>query len=65
MPYIYDFIETSQGWKVVIVDTMSTEAPGELATDMGYDDNQWDADAANNNSKVSSNARIHSAHLAL
>ena len=57
-PYIYDFTETSNGWSVMIVDSMSSESPGSATGDDGYTFNPWDADPANSNSKVGIDARI-------
>ncbi|MCC6370615.1 MAG: T9SS type A sorting domain-containing protein [Bacteroidia bacterium] len=58
-PYIYDFMETSAGWNVAIIDSMSSEAPGERSTDDGFTDNPWDpAGGSSGSDKVSSCARI-------
>jgi hypothetical protein len=57
-PYIYDFTETATGWKVMMVDSMSSEAPGSRTGDDGYTFNPWDADPSNSNSKIDLDARI-------
>lgn len=55
-PYIYDFTETPTGWKVTVIDSMSSEAPGITPTSNGFGDNPWDIGTAGN--KVDSDARI-------
>lgn len=57
-PYIYDFMETSTGWNVAIIDSMSSEAPGERSADDGYNENPWDPTGGGGTDKVSSAARI-------
>ncbi len=57
-PYIYDFIETATGWTVAVVDSMSTEAPGERSGDDGYAFNPWDASGGSGSDKVRSNASL-------
>ncbi len=67
-PYIYDFMETNNGWNVEIVDSMLTEAPGVLTSQPGYSYNPWDSQGGSNdwhlnlvniqNQKISSAARI-------
>jgi hypothetical protein len=57
-PYIYDFYSTASGWKVAIVDSMGSEAPGERSTDDGFADNPWDATGGTTNTKVNSEARL-------
>lgn len=56
-PYVYDFIckpssatSTASGatWSVVVVDSMSTEAPGTAATDAGVNDNPWNVNPDGN-----------------
>ncbi len=58
-PYIYDFTETPTGFNVTVIDSMSSEAPGETSGTNGYNDNPWDAaGGASGTDKVSSDARI-------
>lgn len=58
-PYIFDFTETNQGyWNVTIIDSMSTEAPGETIGSDGYDYNPWDATGGTGTDRVSADARI-------
>jgi len=58
-PYLYDFVGDGSGpWTYKLIDSLSTEAPGSATIDAGYSDNPWDADPGNNNSKVTSDARI-------
>jgi hypothetical protein len=58
-PYIYDFTTKEQGgWNWMLIDSLETEAPGDASTEDGYEDNPWDKDGTNSNSKVSSAARI-------
>lgn len=58
-PYIYDFIETANGWDVIVVDSMATEGPGIRAGEDGFNDNPWDATGgAGNDEKIPSSARI-------
>lgn len=55
-PYVYDFIgDGTTPWTYFTVDSLSSEGPGGAATDGGYDENPWDADAG---SKVTSDSRI-------
>ena len=55
-PYVYDFIgDGTTPWTYFTVDSLSSEGPGGGATDGGYDENPWDADAG---SKVTSDSRI-------
>lgn len=54
-PYIYDFTETATGWNVMVVDSMSSESPGNATGDNGYADNPW---LDNAGSKISVDARI-------
>lgn len=57
-PYIYDFVETTSGWRVMMVDSMSSEAPGFSVGDNGYAYNPWDVEPNQNNRKVQLDARI-------
>ena len=57
-PYIYDFMETATGWTVAVIDSMSTEAPGETLGSDGYASNPWDPAGGSGTDKVSSDARI-------
>ena len=64
-PYIYDFYtsattNTSTGsWNVMMVDSMSSESPGETSGTPGYAANPWDAAGGSSGTdKVSSDARI-------
>lgn len=64
-PYIYDFYtsattNTSTGsWNVMVIDSMSSEGPGETTTAPGYGSNPWDAAGGSSGTdKVSSDARI-------
>ena len=58
-PYIYDFTETGNGWKVTLIDSMSSEAPGTTTGTDGYGDNPWDPSGGGNGTdKVEVNARI-------
>lgn len=58
-PYLYDFIGGSNPaapWKVVLIDSLATEAPGGAASSNGYGSNLWLPDAAG--AKIVSDARI-------
>lgn len=57
-PYIYDFTETNGGWKVMMIDSMSSEAPGVNVGDNGYTFNPWDPEVSSNNKKIEVDARI-------
>ena len=58
-PYIYDFTETTTGWNVTVVDSMSSEAPSEIPARPGFNFNKWDATGGTgNNQKVRSNASL-------
>ncbi|MCC6369499.1 MAG: T9SS type A sorting domain-containing protein [Bacteroidia bacterium] len=58
-PYIYDFTETNNGWNVTVIDSMSSEAPGERSGDNGYGSNPWDpAGGSSGTDKLSSDARM-------
>ncbi|MBA3662940.1 MAG: T9SS type A sorting domain-containing protein [Bacteroidetes bacterium] len=58
-PYIYDFIgDGTAAWTYKTIDSLSSEVPSSSSTGAGYNDNPWDADAANSGAKVSSSARI-------
>ena len=55
-PFVYDFIgDGTTPWTYFTVDSLSSEGPGGGATNGGYDENPWDADAG---SKVISDSRI-------
>jgi len=59
-PYLYDFIggaSPAAPWKVVLIDSMSSEAPGGGASAAGFNFNLWLPDATTGN-KVVSDARI-------
>lgn len=58
-PYLYDFVGDGTGpWKVVVVDSLSSEGPGAGSTAAGYTANPWDPDPNNSNAKVTSDCRI-------
>jgi hypothetical protein len=60
-PFIFDFTETNDGWRVTLIDSMSTEGPGTQVGDDGYDDNPWDpvgGTATPPTDKVAIDARI-------
>lgn len=60
-PYLYDFIydgKTTNTWSHITVDSMSSEGPGQLTTDRGYQWNPWDMDPAQNNRKIKVDARL-------
>jgi hypothetical protein len=58
-PYIFDFTETNQGgWKVTVIDSMSSEGPGRTVGSDGYNDNPWDVGGASGTDKVDTEARI-------
>lgn len=58
-PYIYDFIGSATGWNMVVVDSMSSEAPGIRQGQNGFSDNPWSATSGtNNNEKIPSAARL-------
>jgi hypothetical protein len=43
-PYLYDFYgDGSSPWKVITVDSLSTEDPGAAVSSTGYNSNPWDA----------------------
>ena len=59
-PYIYDFIggaNPTSAWKVVLVDSLLTEAPGGGAANAGFNSNPWLPDPTTGD-KVVSDARI-------
>jgi len=59
-PYVYDFIggaNTSTPWKVIVVDSLSTEVPGDRAAEAGYLTNPFVGDPATGD-KVLSASRI-------
>jgi len=57
-PFIYDFVGDGTSWSYKLIDSLSSEVPASRTTGAGYSSNPWDADASNNNTKVSSSARI-------
>ena len=62
MPYLWDFIydgtNATPTWSHILIDSMSTEGPGERTTDAGYDENPWDMDPTSANGKVRIDARL-------
>jgi hypothetical protein len=57
-PYIWDFIGNGVApWKVVLVDSMSSEGPGVTTTSSGYNDNPWD-NTGTNGQKISIDGRL-------
>lgn len=57
-PYLYDFIgDGTDAWKVITVDSLSSEDPGAATSSSGYSENPWDA-TGTNNAKVNMDARI-------
>ena len=62
MPYLWDFIydgtNSTPTWSHMLIDSMSTEGPGQRTTDAGYQDNPWDMDPATSNQKIRLDARI-------
>jgi len=62
MPYLFDFIydgtNAIPAWSHLLIDSMSTEGPGETTADAGYGDNPWDMDPTANNGKVRIDARL-------
>jgi len=59
-PYIFDFTETNTGnWNVTMIDSMSSESPGETTGTDGYQSNPWDAAGGTSGTdKVGADARI-------
>ena len=58
-PYLYDFVgDGTAAWKVIVVDSLSSEGPGATSTAAGYTANPWDPDPNNSNQKVTSDCRI-------
>ena len=58
-PYIYDFIGDGIGqWTATLVDSMSSEKPGENPGENGYTENPWRHTNNQVTEKVSSGARI-------
>ncbi len=55
-PYLYDFLTDGNKWYYMLVDSLTTEAPGTTAFDSGFNYNTWVADA--NNTKLAINSRI-------
>jgi len=56
-PFLYDFMETSTGWDVAMIDSMPSEAPGTTSTEKGFSDNPWD-NTGDNGTKVDVDARL-------
>lgn len=55
-PYIYDFIGgADKPWKLVLVDSLSSETPGFVSGDPGYQENPWDEDGGQ---KIPVDARL-------
>lgn len=55
-PYIYDFIGgAAQPWKLLVIDSLSSESPGFVSGNAGYQDNPWDP---NEEQKIPIDARI-------
>ncbi len=60
-PYLYDFIydgKNTNTWSHITVDSMSSEGPGALTTDRGYQWNPWDTDPTQSNRKIKVDARL-------
>jgi hypothetical protein len=62
-PYLWDFVydgtsTTTPTWSHMLIDSMPTEGPQAGTTGAGYQDNPWDADPSNSNSKVRIDARL-------
>jgi len=61
-PYLYDFVydgtATTPSWSHMLIDSMSSEGPGQRTTDRGYQDNPWDPDPSQSNQKVRVDAHI-------
>jgi hypothetical protein len=62
VPYLCDFIydgtNTNPSWKKLLIDSMSSEGPGQSIGDGGYQDNPWDANPSSSNDKVKVEARL-------
>ena len=55
-PYLYDFIGgAAQPWKLLLIDSLSSESPGFVSGNPGYQDNPWDPD---DGQKIPVDARI-------
>lgn len=55
-PYLYDFIGGgAQPWKLLLIDSLSSESPGFVSGNPGYQDNPWDQDEGQ---KIPIDARI-------
>lgn len=55
-PYLYDFVgDGSSAWNYMVVDSMSSEAPGSQSTNGGYSNNPWDVQ---NGAKLAAGARL-------
>jgi hypothetical protein len=61
-PYLYDFIydgtNVNPTWSHLLVDSMSTESADDTPAGAGYNDNLWNMDPTNNNTKVREDARL-------
>lgn len=57
-PYIYDFIgDGTSPWRMLTVDSMSSEGPGFASGQSGYNDNPWDP-SGTNGQKLSIDGRL-------
>jgi hypothetical protein len=57
-PYLYDFVGNGTApWKVITVDSMSTEDPGSATTASGYAENLWDPTGPSS-AKINNDSRI-------
>jgi hypothetical protein len=59
-PYLYDFTGdgTPNGWKVTIIDSLSSEGPGVTPVQPGFAANPWDQGGTNGTTKVDVSARV-------
>ena len=57
-PYIYDFVgDGTAPWKVLTIDSMSTEDPGSASTASGYNENPWDP-TGTGSAKINMDSRL-------
>jgi hypothetical protein len=57
-PYIYDFVGNGNApWKVITVDSMSSEDPGSATTASGYPENLWDPTGPSS-AKINNESRL-------